>query len=167
MDASLNEIVERAVSLMKHHFEMARVAIEVDSPAEPVQLVCIPNQLEQALVALFVNAVEAMPHGGTLTLQVETETTSKRVLMRVRDTGVGIKTEDLPHIFEPFFSTKTQGQGTGLGLSVVYGILERHGGTVEVESEIGKGTSFKLSLPRERNKGSAVSTEELELEKRL
>jgi len=107
---------------------------------------CDENQIQQALVALFVNAVEAMPQGGDLNLTV-TRDSSGGVRLDIADTGAGIAAEDIPHLFEPFFSTKKEGKGVGLGLSVVYGILERHEGTVSVQSEPGRGTRFTLTFP--------------------
>jgi signal transduction histidine kinase len=107
---------------------------------------CDENQIQQALVALFVNAVEAMPGGGKLELRVA-RTPAGEIDLRVSDTGAGIAPEDLVHVFEPFFTTKKEGKGVGLGLSVVYGIVERHGGTITVESELGKGTTFVMVFP--------------------
>jgi signal transduction histidine kinase len=107
---------------------------------------CDENQVQQALIALFVNAVEAMPQGGELRLR-ESQDATGAVRLEIADTGVGISAEDLPHLFEPFFTTKKEGKGVGLGLSVVYGILERHDGTVSVQSGPGKGTVFTLQFP--------------------
>jgi len=87
-----------------------------------------------------------MPQGGTLTLRAEGDPEAVRI--QVADTGVGIPPEVLPHVFEPFFSTKEGGTGVGLGLSVVYGIVKRHMGRVDVESAVGKGTTFTLRFPR-------------------
>jgi two-component system NtrC family sensor kinase len=103
------------------------------------------NQLQQVVMNLVLNACEAMPQGGTLMLR--TSATDKRAIFEVTDTGVGIKQEDLDKIFEPFFTTKPVGKGTGLGLSVSYGIIQQHGGTLEVQSDLGRGTTFTISLP--------------------
>ena len=105
------------------------------------------NQLQQVVINLIFNAIDAMPNGGTLS--VEGLLTSKEgvVEIRVCDTGCGIPKEDLPNIFEPFFTTKREGKGLGLGLSTVYGIVERHKGTISVESVVGKGTTFTVKLP--------------------
>jgi signal transduction histidine kinase len=103
------------------------------------------DQLQQVFLNLSLNACEAMPNGGTLT--ISTSVRDGKVLVKLADTGCGIKREHLDQIFEPFFSTKPVGQGTGLGLSVSYGILRQHGGSVEVESEVGKGTTFTVVLP--------------------
>jgi signal transduction histidine kinase len=103
------------------------------------------NQLQQVFLNLSLNACEAMPGGGTLT--ISTMEDDGRVLVRLTDTGCGIKKDNLQRILEPFFSTKPVGQGTGLGLSVSYGIVRQHGGTLEVESEEGKGSTFTVVLP--------------------
>jgi two-component system NtrC family sensor kinase len=103
------------------------------------------NQLQQVLVNLSLNACEAMPDGGTLLLG--TSGNGEQVTIEVSDTGFGIKPEHLDQIFEPFFTTKPVGKGTGLGLSVSSGIIEQHGGTLEVMSVLGKGTTFTIRLP--------------------
>jgi two-component system, cell cycle sensor histidine kinase and response regulator CckA len=116
--------------------------------------------MEQVLVNLAVNARDAMPKGGSLVIRTSCQqvdgTTEKyspqaragrSVCLVVSDTGCGIPPEDLPHIFEPFFTTKPVGKGTGLGLALVYGIVEKHGGWIDVKSEVGKGSSFSIYLP--------------------
>jgi two-component system, NtrC family, sensor kinase len=142
----VQSIVERAVQLMQHHFRISNVEFQEAVSVSDATLMCDENQIQQALVALFVNAVEAMPNGGTLRLGLD-RTPAGEIRIQVTDSGVGIAEEDLPHLFEPFFSTKKEGQGVGLGLSIVYGIIERHGGTISVQSGIGKGTTFTLSFP--------------------
>ena len=127
----------------------------------PAYLEADPGQLDQVLINLFVNARDAMPQGGAIV--VETDTTvvetcenykngSQRpghyILLKMTDTGVGMDEETLSHIFEPFFTTKGKGQGTGLGLSTVYGIIEQCGGWIDCQSEPGKGTTFVLYFPR-------------------
>jgi PAS domain S-box-containing protein len=104
------------------------------------------TQLEQVLLNLAVNARDAMPRGGQLTLRTARQ--DAQVLLEVTDTGVGMSPEVLAHIFEPFFTTKPQGQGTGLGLSTVYGIVQQSGGQVQVDSAPGRGTTFRVVLPR-------------------
>ena len=97
------------------------------------------------MIALAANAIDAMLIGGVLTLAARGE--EKNVLIEVRDTGVGISPENLPKIFEPFFTTKEVGDGTGLGLAVCYGILTEHGGGLDVQSTVGVGTMFTITLP--------------------
>jgi two-component system NtrC family sensor kinase len=139
-------IVDKAVRLMQHHFKISNVHFEAEIPDPEATLMCDESQIQQALVALFVNAVEAMPQGGNLKLKVSQDA-AHGIRIDLQDSGVGIAAEDIPHLFEPFFSTKREGKGVGLGLSVVYGILERHEGTVSVQSEPGKGTLFTLLFP--------------------
>jgi two-component system NtrC family sensor kinase len=139
-------IVEKAVQLVQHHLKISNVSLHFDFCSADSTLMCDENQIQQALVALMVNAVEAMPGGGDLNLTMS-RTADGDLQIIVADSGAGIAPEDLPNIFEPFFTTKMGGQGTGLGLSVVYGIVERHGGTISVKSEVGKGSVFTLTFP--------------------
>lgn len=108
-----------------------------------------PNRLNQVLVNLIINAVDAMEGKGTLTLRTYQQPPEKKVVLEVSDTGMGIPSENLSKIFGPFFTTKEVGKGTGLGLSTVYGIVREHGGTIEVQSDVGKGTTFILKFPLE------------------
>jgi len=142
----LNPILERSLMLVRHHLEMANVTLQTRPLEGDDAIVCDADQIQQALVALFVNAVQAMPTGGTLLVTLAAA--DRGVRIEVRDTGVGIPAEALTHIFEPFFSTKEDASSLGLGLSVVYGIVQRHGGRIEVESTEGKGTALQLWLPR-------------------
>ncbi len=142
----VNPILARAAMLVRHHLEIKGIRLESVEIAGNDEVVCDADQIQQALLALLVNAVEAMPQGGTLTLRAEGDVEAVRI--QVGDTGVGIPPEVLPHIFEPFFSTKEGGTGVGLGLSVVYGIVQRHGGSVAVDSTVGRETTFTLRFPR-------------------
>ncbi len=144
--AEVREAVERSVTLVAHHLEMRHV--EVETACEPPDLSILGDegQLQQALVALLINAADAMPNGGTVRIRARRES-SGEVRLTVEDTGIGIAAADLPHVFEPFFTTKPQGQGVGLGLSVVYGIAQRHGATIDVASEPGCGTLITLVFP--------------------
>lgn len=104
-----------------------------------------PGQLEQVLMNLVVNARDAMPHGGTVTLS--TSRSGPRAVLAVADTGSGMDEHVLAHLYEPFFTTKEPGKGTGLGLSTVYGIVHQSGGSIEVDSAVGRGTTFRISFP--------------------
>ena len=143
---ALRPIVERALMLVRHHLEISQIRLEAPPFEGDDALVCDADQVHQALVALFVNAVEAMPQGGTLRVTVAGTPADLRV--SVADTGTGIPPDILEHIFEPFFSTKDRQEGVGLGHAVVHGIVQRHGGNIEVESEVHRGTAFHLILPR-------------------
>jgi two-component system NtrC family sensor kinase len=139
-------LVEQAVRLVQHHFNISGVSFQQELRVPDASILCDGNQIQQALLALFVNAVEAMGGGGTLRLVVDRDAAANTIIS-VSDTGTGITPDELPHIFEPFYTTKKEGNGVGLGLSVVYGIAERHGGSVSVRSEPGKGTVFTLTFP--------------------
>jgi two-component system NtrC family sensor kinase len=112
-----------------------------------------PGQLQQAVIALATNAIDAMPDGGVLKIASRVE--RGNVLVDVSDTGVGIPPENIAKIFEPFFTTKEVGQGTGLGLAVCYGILTEHGGSLDVQSTVGVGTTFTITLPAIEPTGEA------------
>lgn len=146
----LNEVAERSVMLVRHHLEMSGIELDFRRLEGDPTVVADDGQIEQALVALMINAVEAMAdgdaRGGDLGLTLSGDDEAVEIV--VSDTGVGIPKEVLPRIFEPFFSTKEEASGVGLGLAVVYGIVQRHGGTLEVESERGAGTTFHIRLPR-------------------
>ena len=144
---SIADLIERCTILSQHKLQLQHIRLE--SRVEPnIPLVEGDfNQLQQCVINLIFNAIDAMPEGGTLTLAGHYESSAARVIVSVKDTGSGISEADLPHIFEPFFTTKKEGYGVGLGLSTVYGIMERHKGTVSVESRLGQGSTFMLALP--------------------
>ncbi len=158
---ALNPILERSVMLVRHHVEMADIRLETQLLDDDDQLVCHAGQIQQALLALLMNAVEAMPNGGTIRLMAESAGESVRIT--IFDTGVGIPKEMLPNIFEPFFSSKDRAEAVGLGLALVYGIVRHHLGDIEVESEINRGTTFRMTLPRrpawERDGAARASSE--------
>jgi two-component system NtrC family sensor kinase len=143
----LNPIIDRSVMLVKHHTEMADIKLEVGFLKDNDQLICDADQLEQALVALMMNALEATSAGGTVRLVAEAA--GDVIQLTVSDTGVGIPDSALPHIFEPFFSSKEDAEGAGLGLSVVFGIVQRHQGEITVQSEVNAGTTVSIRLPRQ------------------
>lgn len=142
----LNQVVENSLMLVRHHLEINGVELRTELLKADTEIVADPGQLQQALVALFVNAAEAMPGGGELDVRLRGG--PEEIEIRVRDAGVGIEPEDLRQVFEPFFSTKTNESGVGLGLAVVYGIVHRHGGTIEIDSVVGGGTTVRVRLPR-------------------
>jgi signal transduction histidine kinase len=143
----LNTVILGAIDLFKHQFEKEGIELSrVLCPQMPM-LAADGGQLTQVLVNLVVNAVQAMPKGGRLIVQTRVE--DGYVVCSVEDTGVGMTEEVLDRLFVPFFTTKEVNQGTGLGLPVVHGIVTSHGGTIEVASAPGKGTTFTIRLPIE------------------
>ena len=144
----LNEVVDRSLMLVRHHMEISGVTLQSQLLDQDPLVFGDGGELQQALVALFVNAVEAMKEsGGELRILMKGDPV--HVHIDVEDTGTGIPDDLLPNIFEPFFSTKQQESGVGLGLAVVYGIIHRHKGIIGVESEVGVGTTFHIVLPRD------------------
>jgi two-component system NtrC family sensor kinase len=144
---NVNSILEKCVHLVDHHLEMHNIALKKDLSQDLALIQCDANQLQQAFLAITMNAVEAMPGGGTLTLNTAPRVAEEAVEVRIMDTGVGIPPEILPKIFEPFFTTKSEGKGVGLGLAVAYGIVKRHDGRIFVDSEVNRGTTFTMVLP--------------------
>jgi len=147
----LHTILDRCVQLVQHHLQLNNIKLVREYQSKPAEVICDKNQIQQAALAILVNAVEAMSEGGTLTLRTKSD--DEYVLIEIQDTGTGISPTDLPHIFEPFYSTKKEGKGVGLGLSVAYGIIERHDGEIDVKTAVGKGSTFiiKLALHPKKN----------------
>lgn len=145
----LNSILSQAIGIVKHHFELAGIEYQIINEMDAPEIVCDFSQLQQALIALFVNAAEAMPDGGHVTITIKQPTPEKTnyILLIIQDTGIGIPEEIRNRIFEPFFSTKKDSKGVGLGLAVVYGIIQRHYGKIWIESREGLGTKFFIELP--------------------
>ncbi|HVP13439.1 MAG TPA: [Fe-Fe] hydrogenase large subunit C-terminal domain-containing protein [Phycisphaerae bacterium] len=142
---NVNDVVIRTMRLLRNQKAFAKITIEKHLKEELPHVAGDTNQIQQVLLNLSLNACEAMPNGGRLT--ISTLDDGGHVLIRVADTGLGIGRENLNKIFEPFFSTKPIGTGTGLGLSVSYGIIQQHGGTLTVETKEGEGTTFTIVLP--------------------
>jgi two-component system NtrC family sensor kinase len=157
---NVSEVVESAARLLAHQKRGAPVTIETEF-AEDLPLVSgDTGQLQQAVIILAENAIDAMPQGGTLTLRTlraedeEDESVideGESVRIEVGDTGHGIAEEIRERIFDPFFTTKEVGRGTGLGLAVCYGIVTEHGGRIGVESAVGRGSTFRITLPVAQN----------------
>ena len=143
----LNTIVERARALVMHQYELAQIELRIaPDPALP-EISCDPDQVQQVLIILLANACDALGRGGAVTVTTRALPGGAGVAVSVRDTGPGIPEDMQAQIFEPFFSTKDDQHRTGLGLAVARGIVERHGGTITVESQPGKGAEFLVHLP--------------------
>jgi signal transduction histidine kinase len=144
----LNEIIRQTVSLVSHKLKLANVTVEENFSDNLPQIECDRSQIQQVILNLVMNAGEAMQSrkGGSLVIETGAEA-GEGVYARITDTGEGIAPENLSRIFDPFFTTKPEGKGVGLGLAVSYGIVQAHGGEIEVKSTPGKGTTFLLTLP--------------------
>jgi signal transduction histidine kinase len=138
------DVIRSAVRLLSHQKRSPFVDFKLELAQDLWPVSGDPGQLQQAVIALATNALDAMGDSGILTLRGRNE--EDKVVVEVIDTGVGIPPENLPKIFEPFFTTKEIGRGTGLGLAVCYGILTEHGGTLDVQSTVGAGTTFTITL---------------------
>jgi len=140
------EVIQKTVRLIRNQLMIVGVKLELNIPKDIPPIRGNLHNLEQVFLNLLLNAIQAMPDGGKITIAART-TRDGYVAIDVSDTGVGIKPEALEKIFDPFYTTKPAGRGTGLGLSIVYGIIKKHGGYVEVKSEVGIGTTFMVYLP--------------------
>ena len=141
---NLVDVIQSAVRLLSHQKRHAAIDFKVDVATDLLPVSGDPGQLQQVVIALASNALDAMGDSGVLTIVGRND--DQKVVMEVSDTGVGIPPENLAKIFEPFFTTKEIGRGTGLGLAVCYGILTEHGGTLDVQSTVGTGTTFTITL---------------------
>ena len=155
----IKTIADRCILLLNHHAQMRQVTLEADVAAD-VELECDANQIQQTFIALMVNAIDAIAGvnqtGGVVRLTAVRE--SESLAMLVSDNGPGMTDEVKSHIFEPFFTTKSEGKGVGLGLAIVFGIIERHHGMIEVESAVGKGTTFTMSVPLKQPEQQRLSS---------
>ena len=141
----LHAVIDRCLLLVRHQLEFNGIELQQKRALDLPLVACDPAQIEQVLLALIMNAIDAMPRGGTL--WIETRFTHHEIEIKVRDNGAGIAPEVLPQIFEPFMTTKENGRGVGLGLAISHGIVERHNGRIEVQSDPGRGATFTVTLP--------------------
>jgi two-component system, NtrC family, sensor kinase len=156
--SDLNAVLDRCLRLVRHQLDIAGIqaALDLDRTLPPV--LCDVAHIEQALLALVMNSIEAMPHGGTLRLASRYLPETKEAVIQVKDDGAGISPDVLSNLFEPFFTTRERGHSLGLGLAISRNIIERHRGRIEVESKPGIGTVFTITLPL-RAQGLAPSGE--------
>lgn len=147
--ADLNKIVRTTLSLVSHKLKLLNVEVIEDLDEKLPSVFCDASQMQQVALNLILNGAEAMQskESGALTVRTRAGADGKFVKFEVADTGEGIRPENLSKIFDPFFTTKPEGKGVGLGLAVVYGIVQAHGGEADVHSKPGDGTTFSLTLP--------------------
>ncbi|MEJ2717489.1 MAG: ATP-binding protein [Deltaproteobacteria bacterium] len=144
---SVSSVIEDTLRLVRNQLLLSSVEEETDVPEDLPLVRGDYKSLQQVFLNLFINAIQSMPGGGRLSTKARPSYDGHSVKIEVRDTGAGIDAAFLPRIFDPFFTTKEVGRGTGLGLSVTYGILQKHGGSIAVQSEKGRGTTFTVILP--------------------
>jgi two-component system NtrC family sensor kinase len=144
----LADLVRRSVSIVTPKLRMRDIRLEVSAAPGLAPVSCDAQQIEQVLINLVVNAAEASPDGAMVAVRIGPA--KGGAFIEIEDHGSGISPEEIGRIFEPFFTTKDDGKGVGLGLAVAYGIIEAHGGTIDVRSAVGKGTTFRVVLPTER-----------------
>jgi len=145
--SDLNLIIEDSLRILEKHVSFQNIEI-VKALDRPLPRVTVdPGEIRSVINNLAVNAADAMPNSGRLTITTSAEPEFGMVVISVADTGAGISEENMCKIFGPFFTTKGRGQGTGLGLAMTYGVIQRHGGLISVESNVGEGTKFTIKLP--------------------
>jgi len=149
-EESLNKIIHNSIQLVKHKMQIKELELSEELADGNDIIYCDASGIQHILVALFINAIDAMSKGGKLKIKTILLDSSQEVQIVISDTGSGIPEEILPHIFEPFVSTK---ESTGLGLAVVYGIIQQHKGEIEVDSKPDQGTTFMITLPRRPARG--------------
>jgi signal transduction histidine kinase len=144
---SVADLIRRCVLLSQHRLKLGHIELVTEVADRLPEIEGDANQLQQCVINLVFNGIDAMPDGGRLLVRAALENDPAQVVISVGDTGPGISPENLPNIFEPFFTTKREGHGVGLGLSTVFGIMQDHGGRVEVDSRPGEGATFRLIFP--------------------
>ncbi len=142
----LHEIMQETYDLMSHSIKIADISFLNDYAAKSDLIYCSPNQIKQACVAILINASEAVLENGEIMVKTSNPD-DDTIKLEIWDNGIGISPEDIPHIFEPFFSTKQAVSGIGLGLPIVHGIMQSHKGKISVKSEPGQGTTIAITLP--------------------
>ncbi len=149
-DKHIHEVLLDTADLMSHSFKISKITFLMDFSADNDVVYCSPNQIKQACIAVLVNASEAVADNGEIIFKTFNPD-ARHITIEIMDNGNGIAEEDIPHIFEPFFSTKYNTRGTGLGLSIVHGIVQSHNGKVSVKSELAKGTNILITLPLKKD----------------
>lgn len=142
---NINQVIEDTFQLIGHQLDISGIKVTTNLQNGFPKVLVDASQIQQVLVNITLNAIDAMPKGGEL--KIETDLIRDHISVKISDTGCGISPENIDKIFEPFFTTKDVGKGVGLGLSIAYGIISKHEGIIKVESKIGKGATFEILLP--------------------
>jgi len=143
--SNINDIIEKALSMLTNEFQLHHIQVEKRLAKEMEDTLLDEKQMQQVLINLLLNAMQAIGEKGVITISSDVDNRKKCVRVEIADTGCGIPEDQVSKVFEPFFSTKSN--GTGLGLSVSYGIVQKHKGSIRVLSRVGEGTHFILELP--------------------
>jgi signal transduction histidine kinase len=143
----VNELIHQSAKLLRHQALFHDIELILNLQTDLPQMLGDPGEIQQIFTNLMLNAADAMEGKGRLTISSLCDQQSDQIVLKFADTGPGVLQENFDKIFEPFFTTKLPGEGTGLGLSLVYGVIQRHGGTIEVESPQGGGAVFLIKLP--------------------
>jgi signal transduction histidine kinase len=151
----VREEIEQTLELIHYHLRNRHVAVMCQFATDVPMVQADRQQLRQLFLNLFTNASDAMPQGGTLTLQVRTDPPSPQLEIAISDTGMGIAAEDLPRVMEPFFTTKPEGRGTGLGLPICRRIVQEHQGDLNIVSTVQQGTTVFITLPTQHGQNGA------------
>jgi two-component system, NtrC family, sensor kinase len=159
--ADLNAIVRKTLSLLSHKLQLAGVEADLNLAKDLPSFRCDESQIQQVVMNLVFNAAESIRGKGRVTVVTRAAADGLGLVLEVRDTGSGIPPDLLGRIFDPFFTTKEEGKGVGLGLAVVYGIVEAHGGEIEVDSRVGEGSTFRVTLPLSSDERPVAPTQPL------
>ncbi len=144
---SIEEILDKTVLLLKNELKLNRIKFSKQVVGEIPEIQLDRSSFQQVFLNLLVNSIQAMPDGGEIAATLDGRNSKKEIVIEICDTGVGIAEEHIDRIFDPFYTTKREGEGTGLGLSVTYGIIEQHGGKIQVRRRKSRGTCFTIHLP--------------------
>ena len=142
----LHRLLRETYTLVDHQMKIENISFQTDYSARKDLIQCSGNQIKQACIAVLMNALDAVLENGEIVIRTSNPDDNK-IRLDIIDNGVGIAREDIPHVFEPFFSTKEKASGIGLGLAIVHGIVQSHNGKIEVNSQVGKGTTISIILP--------------------
>ena len=155
---NLHRLLKETYNLIEHQMKIENILFQTDFSASKDLILCNGNQIKQAGIALLMNASEAILDNGIILIHTRNPD-DDHIILEIKDNGVGIQSEDIPHVFEPFFSTKEKASGIGLGLAIVHGIIQNHNGKIEIESEVGSGTTISILLPLAKSKDPTKKTE--------
>ncbi len=149
--SNLHECIDEILSVLQNRLKKQNIEVEQQFDSNTREIIMDEHKMEQVFMNLFLNSIQAMPAGGKLYITSHSDKINRQIIITVEDTGCGIPEDKLDRVFEPFFTTKGRSEGTGLGLSVTYGIIQQHHGEIQVSSQLGEGTRFSIYFPAPNN----------------